>query len=369
MRRSISIGIGIIIIIGGISIFYLARGSRANSEPQSVSSTSYTKVKAQQVTLKSLPYWIEATGTLTAKRKVELYSEVQGTLLATKTVFKEGSKFRKGELLLRINSAEHLAQLQSNKSSLVNQIAAMMPDMEVDFPEASTKWAAYLRDFNIEGPLEPLPKTTSDSEKLFVTGKNIVQTYYTVKNLQERLAKYYISAPFTGTVTESNVDVGSLVRSGQKLGEFIEPTVYELELAITAADSRYLKDEQSISLSSLNGEDFYSGKISRINPRIDQETQTINVIVEVADKRLREGQYLKARIEGESLEDVFMISSELLVENNHMYVIKDSALHLQKIIPINYLADSIIVRGLDSGMMIAQEVIPNAHPGMKVSYK
>ncbi|MEM7107170.1 MAG: HlyD family efflux transporter periplasmic adaptor subunit [Bacteroidota bacterium] len=369
MRRSISIAFGILIIIGGISIFYLARSGRASGGLQAVPSNSYTKVKTQRVTLKSLPYWIEATGTLTAKRKVELYSEVQGTLLPTKTVFKAGSKFRKGELLLSINSAEHRAQLQSNKSSLVNQIAAMMPDMEVDFPKASAKWVDYLRKFNIEGPLVPLPKTTSDSEKLFVTGKNIVQTYYTVKNLQERLAKYYLSAPFTGTVTESNVDVGTLVRSGQKLGEFIDPTVYELELAIAAADSKYLKDEQPIALSSLNGEDFYSGKVSRINPRIDRETQTITVIVEVADQRLREGQYLKAKIRGESLEDVFMVSSELLVENNHMYIIKDSTLHLQRVIPVNYLADSIVVRDLDNGMLIAQEIIPNAHPGMKVSYK
>ncbi|WP_425235623.1 efflux RND transporter periplasmic adaptor subunit [Ulvibacterium sp.] len=366
MKRAYGIIFGIVLIgLGVLAFIFLAKGQE---EPVAVKRTDKVYVSTVLVAPEELPFVVEATGTLTAKNKIELFSEVQGVLLPMNPRFREGNRFHAGQDLLRIDSGEHKAQLQSKKSALVNQIVAMLPDMEIEFPKASRKWEAYLESFNIDGSLEPLPKTVSSAEKFFVTGKNVFQTYYDVKNLQERLSKYDIKAPFTGIVTQSDVNVGTLVRSGQKLGEFIDPSIFELQLAIPAAANKYIDVGKKVHLISLDGSQGHAGKISRINGRIDQATQTIGMVVEVSGKQLKEGQYFKAEIFGEPVLDVSKIESNLLVENDHVYMVKDSVLQLQRVVPLNYVGDSVVVRGLKKDMVLLDKVVANAYPGMKVTY-
>lgn len=366
MKNLIKLVLGITIIVLGILIFTFMSN---NEEKNAIADTpNRPLVSTTLANPRSIPYMIEVTGTLEAKKKVEIFSEVQGVLLTGKTPFKEGNRFFKGQELLRIDNREYLAQLQSNKSSLLSQIAAMLPDMEIEFLEASEKWESYLRSFDMEAPLATLPKTESDKEKLFLTGKGIFQTYYNVKNQQERLFKYVIRAPFTGSITESNVNAGTLVRSGQKLGEFIDPTIFELKLAIPATANNYIKEGKQVALTTLNKTQKIVGQISRINDKIDSETQTIAAIVEVTNKNLKDGQFLKAKVEGIAIENQFKIKGNLMLENNHIYIVKDSVLTLQKITPINYEQDSVMVKGLEKNMILLDEVLANAHPGMKVNY-
>ncbi|MDT0606799.1 efflux RND transporter periplasmic adaptor subunit [Croceitalea rosinachiae] len=366
MKNTLKTFLGAIVIALGVFIFVLI----SNNEEKKVIENTPDRPMVSTTLAEPNPiaYILEVTGTLEAKNKVEIYSEVQGVMLPSRTPFKEGNRFLKGKELLRIDNREYMAQFQSNKSSLISQIAAMLPDMEIEFPEASKKWESYLKSFDMEVSLQALPKTTSDKEKLFLMGKGIFQTYYNVKNQQERVSKYVIRAPFTGSVTESNVNPGTLVRSGQKLGEFINTTAFELRLAIPATANEYIKEGKPVALTTLNESQKLIGQISRINDKINQETQTVIAVVEVNHKDLKDGQFLKAKIEGMTIKDLVKIKGNLMLENNHIYIVKDSVLTLQKIVPINYERDSVIVEGLESNMILLDEVLAMAYPGMKVNY-
>ena len=81
-----------------------------------------------------------------------------------------------------------------------------------------------------------------EKENYFITGRGILSGFYNVKNLEQRLSKYRLVAPFSGVLTEALVTEGTLIRSGQKLGEFIDPTVYELEVAIGKILRRFVKN-------------------------------------------------------------------------------------------------------------------------------
>ncbi len=368
MKRiyAVLIGLGILLLGVLVVVAFMHRGAKKDMTAQIKAEKPL--VSTVLIELQSLPYVISATGTLSALRNIELYSEVQGVLLQGRQPFKEGIRFRKGQPILQIDNAEYLAQLQSNKSNLVSQIAAMLADMEIEFPEASKKWERYLKSFDINGKLEPLPQFSSDAEKFFVTGRNITQTYFNVKNQQERLSKYYITAPFNGVVTEANVDPGALVRSGQKLGEFMDNSGYELQLSIPATENQYLSVGKSVFLSPLKGNIVYQGTISRINPKINQQTQTIEVFVAVRNPKLKDGQYLKAEIDGEEIDGVVQIESSLLVENDHVYIVVDSTLQLQKVTPLNYVGEHVLISGLETGSILVTEITSNAYPGLKVTY-
>ncbi|UJH69139.1 efflux RND transporter periplasmic adaptor subunit [Allomuricauda sp. SCSIO 65647] len=368
MKRTYAVLIGLGILVLGVLVVVAFMGRGAEKNVATKMREEKPLVSTTLVAPQSMPYVVSATGTLSAVQNIELYSEVQGVLLQSRPLFKEGNSFGKGQTILQIDNAEYLAQLQSSKSSLVSQIAAMLADMEIEFPEAAKKWERYLKNFDINRKLEPLPQFSSDAEKFFVTGRGITQTYFNVKNQQERLSKYYITAPFDGVVTEANVDPGTLVRNGQKLGEFIDNSVYELKLSIPATENRYLTIGKPVRLGPLKGNATYKGAISRINPKINQQTQTIEVFVKVRNPNLKDGQYLKAEIYGEKIDGVVQIESSLLVENDHVYIVVDSTLQLQKVAPLNYVGDHVIVSGLKTGTILVIETIGNAYPGLKVTY-
>ena len=65
------------------------------------------------------------------------------------------------------------------------------------------------------------------------------------------MSKYQIRAPFSGTLTEALVSPGTLVRIGQKLGEFIDPSIYEMEVSINSEFANLLKVGNSVVLSNL----------------------------------------------------------------------------------------------------------------------
>lgn len=364
-KKYLSVAIGLVLIFIGLVVFRFMNG-KSEIDTGTEAEQEVLAVKVKSVVLMSYPYEIEATGLLEAKEKIELYSEVQGVLLRTKKAFKLGNGFRKGQTLIAMDSKEHAAQINTNRSDLMNQIAAMLPDMEIDYPHQSQKWETYLENLNMTSLTPELPPFSSNEEKLFISGKSIYRTFYTIKNLEERLGKYSISAPFNGVVTESNANVGSLIRSGQKIGEFIDNSRFELQLSVPALEHTYTKVGAKVDLQLLDGSKSFRGSINRINGKINQSTQSVSVIVEVVDSSLKDGQYLKAQLKGDDLNNVFKIDSSLLLENSKIYVVEEGMLELRAIQVLNYQGDFAIIDGLENGNLILNERVANAYPGMPV---
>ncbi|MEM6864679.1 MAG: HlyD family efflux transporter periplasmic adaptor subunit [Bacteroidota bacterium] len=366
MKNWVKVLLGSAIVFLGILVFILML--KNGRKPQQEEVNKPRRVSTRLVVPGNLPFVIEATGSLMAKRKIELYSEVQGVLIATAKEFKAGNEFYKNQTILQVNSAEFEAQLLASRSSFLNKIASMLPDMEVEFAQSSQNWQSYLQEFKVYSSLGNLPKPMSESERLFLTGRGIYENFYTVKNQEERLSKYTLKAPFNGVVTESLVNEGTLVRSGQKLGEFIDTSLFEIKLEVPAQYGNYIEVGKEVTLRTLDNGQEHQGKISRVNAKIDLDTQTMTVVVEISGKTLKEGQFLKGIIFGETIENVVKINNNLLVENNQVYVVKDSMLQLQPVTPINYLGDSVVVRGLKSNTLLIDKVLANAYPGMKVVF-
>ncbi|MBT8182065.1 MAG: HlyD family efflux transporter periplasmic adaptor subunit, partial [Eudoraea sp.] len=294
MRKTILSILGILIIIAA---FYLAQqiGS-SKTKPKAKVEKVVKTVFTQTVTNGTVPIIVPANGNLTAKRRVELFAEVQGVFKRGNKLFKEGQAYRVGETIIKIDASEYYASVQSSKSNLYNLITSIMPDLRLDYPEVFPKWQAYLTSFDLDRTTPPLPEMTTEKEKFFISGRGILTNYYNVKNQEQRLRKYQISAPFSGILTETLVTEGTLVRPGQKLGEFINTDIYELEVAISKSYSDLLKLNEKVELVNLERTKTYNGIVARINGNVDLATQTIKAFIEVSDPDLKEGMYLEANL-------------------------------------------------------------------------
>jgi multidrug efflux pump subunit AcrA (membrane-fusion protein) len=365
MRKIIIVSVGISLLIIGVLVFKTLSVQPEKKEvvPNNTPKTVYV----QTVTNTEIPIVVSANGNLVAKNKVELFAEVQGLLETSGRDFRPGVSFRKGETILKMNSNEFYATILAQRSNLQNLIASIMPDMRLDYPESYEAWYAYLKAFDVNQNTKKLPQTNSDREQLFVTAKNIYNTYYTIKNLEEKLIKYRITAPFNGTVTEANVNKGALVRSGQKLGEFINASVYELEVNVNAMYVNLLQKGKKVTLNAIEGNQKYEGTVTRINARVDQTTQTVTVYIEVSDKNLREGMYLEANIPVQKEKNAVEIDRKLLINNSSVFVVNSKTLDLVPVQPIHTNDAKVVVKGLPDGTVMLTQVLPNAYKGLLVN--
>lgn len=364
MRKIIIVLAGIVLLGGAFLISKSLKDSKKTPE-RKVEDVEKT-VFIEEVNNKSIPITITANGALTAKNSVELYSEVQGVLLATGKEFKAGVAYKKGQTLLRINSAEHYATIQAQRSSLQNLIASIMPDLRLDYPDAFQKWNTYLTNFSVDKAVAKLPEATNDKEKYFITGKNIYATYYNIKNLEARLAKYNIRAPFNGILTESLVNNGTLVRAGQKMGAFIDTSIFELSLAVNAEFASILKIGKEVTLQNLEKTQTWKGKVSRINGKIDQTSQTLQIFIDVKGEGLKEGLYLEANVPAKEETNAIEIDRKLLVENKSLFVVKQNILDLVEVNPVYFNENTVVVKGLKNGMQLVAKPVPGAYAGMPV---
>ena len=217
--------VGIAVLIG----YFIA--TRDKDMPTEITKEVKT-VFVETVKNTTIPIVIPANGNLAAKNRLELYAEVQGVFRSSSNDFKPGQAYKRGQTLLNLDSSEYYASVQAAKSDLYNLITSIMPDLRLDYPEYYQKWQNYLDGFDINKSTPELPETSSDKERYFITGRGIFSSYYNLKNLEQRLGKYRIIAPFSGILTEALVNKGTLVRSGQKLGEFIDSAGVKTLLAI-----------------------------------------------------------------------------------------------------------------------------------------
>jgi RND family efflux transporter MFP subunit len=367
MKRKIIItAASFLILFAGFSISNTLKDSKKplkKAKPQKTST-----VFTQTVKNRTVPIKLTTTGSIEAKNRVEVYSEVQGIMTSPVGSFKEGARYKKGASLVSIESDVYRASLMAQKSSLQNLITAALADIRLDYPSSFQKWNEFLSKMDVQKSLPKLPPAESEKEKMFITGRNIYSTYYTVKNMELTLAKYQIAAPFDGVLVEALVTPGSLVRTGQKLGVFIQPTVYEIEAAVSSSMIRFLKVGDAVEVNSTyDRKQKWQGEITRINRLVNSETQTTNIYIQVNGEGLEEGMFVETHIVATEMKDAYELSRSVIFDTDKVFVVEDSVLVQKTIEPVYYNEKTVVVKGLNDGEATLSKLPTAAYSGMKVT--
>ena len=309
---------------------------------------------------------IPSEGILQAYKRIRITSRVQGLMRAINPLFKPGQEYQSGQIIVKIEPAEFLANVISQRASLFNLITSILPDLNLDFPESYKIWNEYLKNFDLQKGVPQLPKM-DDKVKLFVSGRGVISSYYSLLNLEKTLSFYTIRAPFNGVLVNANVTEGSLIRSGQELGEFISPGDYELMVALPKSYLSNIEKGAKVKMKSIDtGQDFF-GIVSRINSKVNTQTQSVEVFIRIKDKELKEGMYMQAYIDAITFDNVFAIDRGLINGSQELFIVKDNKLTLQKVNPIHYTETLAIVEGLLDGQQIIAQPMIGAYSGMEIN--
>lgn len=96
-------------------------------------------------------------------------------------------------------------------------------------------------------------------------------------DLDVNIAKSTLNAPFSGTVSEHKVDIGTVVGAGQSVVRLVESDIPEarIGLPVSAVSQLTMGEEKTVTV---NGEQ-YTATLTAILPEVDAQTRTQTVVL------------------------------------------------------------------------------------------
>lgn len=358
----------VIMIIGGFFLMELF-ASMAKEKPKEKTVTPKRFVQAAPVNFNDHITRIVASGRVMSAEQVNLSSEVQGRITEGDVSLRKGISFKKGQVLVRIINPENTYNLKSQKSTFLNLLANALADLKLDYKESYNTWYDFFVSIKVEDPLPDLPKIQDEQLKIFLSSRNILGNYYSIKSFEERVKKQIIVAPFDGNFTSVNLQEGSVANPGSIIGTIINTSYYEVEVPIEKNDIRWLKKGQSVEVIAESGyTDTLKGRIHRIAQFIDMQTQTIPVYVRIPSVQglTFEGDYYNCIFDDIKVKNSMEILRSAVFNHNEVFLVKEGKL-VKHTININKVAEkTLFFNGVPDGDTIVTEALINANENMSV---
>lgn len=370
LRRKLIAALVVVVLLLGSFGFsqYLAGKKELPPERPAPEVTNYVKVK--EVAFQPVETEIVAYGRVGSSQPIDLIAEVGGRLLPGDIPLKEGQNFRQGQLMVKVNDAEARLTLQARKSSFLNLIASILPDLKVDYAGSFPAWQSYFDNIKIDSPLPELPEVTDIKEKTFLATKNILSEYYTIRSLEENLRKYYMIAPYNGSISAVNIETGTYVNPGSNIGRILRTDAFEIKVPVEARDIRFVELGKRVQVIINEDEkNPLNGRIIRMTDYIDPTTQTFHVFVSVQNdqqKVLYDGLYLKVVIPGKVVDNAIEVPRGIVRNKNEVFIYNNGVLVSRPVSVVKSNQNNYLITGLKEGDSLVTEAPLNAFEEMKV---
>lgn len=302
-KKRIIVGISILIILAILLIPKL-KLTVVDSD-----NNSKTDPKSRQVSVdvwivkpKALQNKIFSNGTLISNEEVELRSEISGKV--TNIMFTEGKRVRKGEVLVKINDSELQAALKKNKSREL-----LARDREFRYKQLLEKNLTSQQEYDLQ--LSELNSVLAD-----------------VELTEAQIAKTEIIAPFDGVVGLRSVSIGSYISPLTPIASIQSINPIKVDFSVPQKYFGLVKEGKTIFVKLSATGKIYTGKIYAVEPKIDQNTRTVQARALIPNEKgeLTPGAYVEIDIVLENLDSSILIPTETIVpdfEGEKVFIYKN----------------------------------------------
>jgi RND family efflux transporter MFP subunit len=333
MRRLISIILPIVIIVflGGGGIFAI---NAMKPEPEkSEEPRAGLNVFAEPVREGALTLTVNAQGEVKPKREIVVAPQISGRIAYVSPDFIDGGFIRRGQVLVRVESADYELGVVRARSTVATAEQALAREM------AEAELARQdLEDLGMTdaSPLARREPQLAGAQAALDAAKAQLQ------DAELALARTAVIAPFDGRVRTRTVDIGQVVAPGQSLGQIFDTDVVEVSLPLKDAElgrlglpiafaaSDKTPGPEVIFKATVGGEPrTWRGKVVRTGAAINAQTRQINVIAELKDPfgtgadngaPMAPGLFVNAQIQGRSLDRVLIAPRSALRGDDKLYI-------------------------------------------------
>lgn len=280
----------IILLVSGISFFFVGCNQGNSNQPGKISpKPGGLQVEALIVQPQALNNRIFTTGTLLANEEVELRPEIGGRV--TGVFFEEGTRVKKGELMLRINDSELKAELKRK---------------EIEEKLSSDEEQRRKGLLNINGISKEEYERSLNALEVIKAEREIIES---------QLAKSAIHAPFDGIVGLRQVSEGSFVNSNSLVATMQQIDPMKVEFSVPEKYAGKIKDGLKVKIYVGEGSSEFAGTIYAVESKIELSTRTIKARARIANPRqsLIPGSFAKVEINLETIGDAIVIPSGAII--------------------------------------------------------
>ena len=356
----------IVLVVGFIAMKVL--GSFKEEKPKRTPQIRPRIVNADVVVNSDVPARLSTFGTLESSQPVLLISEASGKLMQGNVKFQPAQTFKKGDLLVRIDDRQTRLQLNSTKSDFLSALTSLLPEIKISMADKYKLWESYFDAISFDKPLADLPEVNDQRLKALLARFNIYKLFFTVQDLEIRLAKHYIYAPFDGSIVSTQLRVGSTAAPGSRLAEIINLDELEVEIQLPAQDITWIAEGDIVDLSNSDGSIHWQGHIERIGNTINERSQSVPAYIKLDDTGVQHpyaGTFLKVLIEATSIPNSFEVPRKAVYEESYVYLVQNGTFQERA---VNIAFDEgdfyIINGGLADGDTLVTELLQGVAPGM-----
>lgn len=368
VRRVLVAAVAVLLVYGGVKVGGMF-AAREQPQGKQARPPSIRQVKTLVVAYSEQETEFEYYGRVASSQPVDLASEIQGRMLRGAVPLKAGQNFRKGSLLFQLDSEELRLNIQSQKSQFLKSLADVLADIKLDYSDRFATWETYFQQIDMDKSLPKLPEITDLKEKTFLSSRGIQSSYYSILSQEERLSKYRVYAPFSGSFAEVYQDIGAVINPGTRVARIIRTGNLELVAPVNISDVDWVKPGTKVDILSEDESQKFPGKVARVGDLVDPTTQSVNVYIQFQTTKsstLFEGMYLKAKIPGKKVANAMRIPRKSLFDQDQVFTVSKGKLKKNSIVLHKLDPNSALISGLPLGDSLVAEIPINASENMPV---
>lgn len=373
----------------GIAVFALLMVLREEPESQDPPRRA-PLVVVQPAELRTGKLTIEGNGTVRPVSEISLSPQVAGRVSWVSPSFVTGGRFARGEVLLRIESADYENAVKAAEADVAQREVDLLTWEE----QRDLAIEEYERFRSREGITAPID--SSEIGGLVFRDPQVRAAEASLRRAEARLedarlalARTRITAPFDAIVRTKSADIGQYVTPGQSLGSLYDTDEVEIVVPLTDGEAALIEglwsagSEADSSIpaeirATFGGAEYtWAGYVDRAEGALNPNTRTVDVVVRVQEPfsddgsgrpPLLLGTYATVDIEGRAVENFLVLPRMALRDGSEVYVVEqDSLLSIRPVRVLQEVTGSVMVKGeIDSGEPIVVSPMDVVTDGMVV---
>ncbi len=334
---------GVLLLVGtAILPGCKGEGEHSKSDVLQLPPVSVTVQKVSEEPARSR---VEVVGTVEAVQRATIAARISGQIVDMPVVL--GSMVKQGDLLVKISAGE---------------IAAKVLQAEAQLAQAR-------RNLERENKLQKQGASTQETVKTLEDVTRIAEAAY--KEARTMLDYTTIIAPFSGTVTSKNANVGDLAAPGLSLLHIENGE--KLQVLAQIPEALFLK----VSLGDMLPVHIPAagirlvGEVAEVAPAADPLSRTAPVKINIpGEANLRVGQFARVTL-ASSDEQTLVVAESAVLEKGQMsvvFVVEDNIARLRLIrIGAAYAGEVEVLSGLDAGEVVVVSNIEKLQDGQPLN--
>lgn len=293
------------------------------------------KVMAVQAQQETQRLSVDAQGTVTPKREIELIAQVSGQIIKVEPVFVSGGFFEPAQVLFHIDDRDYRAALLTARAREA-EARQRLAEERARSQQAEREW----QDLGNQNANDLFTRKAQ-----LASAEANLESAKAERTLAElNLERTKISVPFHGRIRQTHVNLGQYVSIGSSLATVYDSTVVEVRLPLTESQAALINlplrpglhgstpEPTLVTIKgSVAGEQHqWTGVIARTDAFVDTNSRMYFAIVEVADPFALEGSddnagvpllpglFVEAEIEGKPIDNVVRLPRSALFERNKL---------------------------------------------------